>query len=36
MTATRYKKPCAIRMYVISVLYTWLTRSTVVPLNGYG
>ena len=30
------KKPCAIRIYVISVLHTWLTRSTVVPLNKYG
>ena len=36
MTATRYKKPCAIRIYVISVLHTWLTRSIVVPLNKYG
>ena len=29
-------KPCAMRIYVISVLQTWLTRSTVVPLNKYG
>ena len=36
ITATRYTNPHAIRMYVMSVLHTWLTRSTVVPLNKYG
>jgi len=36
ITATKYRKPSAIRIYVISVLHTWSTRSTVVPLNKYG
>jgi len=36
ITATRYKKPCTIRMYVMSVLHTWFTRSTVVPFKRYG
>jgi hypothetical protein len=36
ITATRYTNPCAIRMYVMSVLHTWLTRSTSTPSNRYG
>jgi transposase InsO family protein len=34
--ATRYTNPWAIRMYVISVLHTWLTRSILTPRNRYG
>ena len=36
ITATRYTKPEAKRIYVISALQTWLTRFTVIPRNRYG
>src|ERR1019366_2884437 len=36
ITATRYTNPCAIRMYVMSVLHTWLTRFTSTPSSRYG
>ena len=36
ITATRYAKPRASLMYVMSVLHTWLGRTTATPRSKYG